>query len=160
MSKFPTLLTLREIQNESSVNPCISVQYEDTALDKVLDYQELSEFYCESGLNECQTTSECTATNWGSRYKYSCKCNDYTLDGVTLTPKDELIRPSGTCTYAVPRWPSDQEVTLNIQNIDVNVFTYDGKPTLYLYISNEYYYERDYSFSQAISQVFKTIFTT
>ena len=107
-------------------------------------------------MNRCYGSAVCDPDQ-SDRDDYICRCNEYTIDGVTLIPKQDAVQPSSLrerneCTYTLPGWDSD--------DVKANIFTYDGKPTIYAYRSDERYLYRDYSFKKAVCQVFKTIFTT
>ena len=119
---------------------CIKVDYEEWDPEDV----NLGSFLCESNLNRCHASSTCIPCRasdncidyQGSEYArmayYRCECEDQIVDGIELIANDTY---SGFyCEYNSPSLLAP-----------VQIFTYDGKPTLYHYNQNyDYEFDVDY----------------
>ena len=99
---------------------CINVDYPDWDADDM----DMGDFFCETGLNRCHATSTCRDYTGNSTYRndYQCECDDVDVQGITLTPMSDIVGWGSECRYTLPGLAS---------NVQVNVFTYDGKPTVY-----------------------------
>ena len=93
---------------------CIKVDYEDWHADNM----DMGEFFCETGLHRCHASSVCRNSTY--RNSYQCECDDIRRQGIDLIPISDIVG-----------WGSECEYTLPGLNVQVNVFTYDGKPTVY-----------------------------
>ena len=98
---------------------CIMVDYDDWEPTEM----DLGEFLCETGLNRCHASATCVDYTGNSTYiDYQCECSDVTVDGIDLVPMSATVGIGSECRYTLPDLGS---------NVQVNIFTYDGKPTAY-----------------------------
>ena len=112
---------------------CIKVDYEEWNQEDV----KLGDFFCETNLNRCAVSATCNrcrdSDNCVDKY-YRCECKNHFFDGIELIANEAIVRYS-ECEYNSP----------DLKNTSVNIFTYDGKPTLFHYNQNyDYYFDYNY----------------
>ena len=109
-------ITLTNLDNRGLL--CIKVDYEDWHADNM----DMGEFFCETGLNRCHASSVCRdyTGNATHRNDYQCECDDILFQSINLIPMSDIV----SCD-------SENKYTLPGLNVQVSIFTYDGKPTLY-----------------------------
>merc|ERR1712131_262076 len=108
---------------------CIMADYDDWEPDSM----DLGEFLCETGLNQCHASATSIDYTGNSTYiDYQCACSDVTVGDIDLTPMSDFVSIRSACGYTLPDLGS---------NVEVNIFTYDGKPTVYHNIAGKSYAE-------------------
>ena len=96
---------------------CVTVDYKDWEPTDM----DFGEFLCKTGMNECHISSTCadyTGTTEGIYYQ--CECSDVTVDGINLKTVNSIVDIHTECRYTHPDL-----------DVEVAVFNYDGKPTIY-----------------------------
>ena len=115
------------IDDDSHDLICIKVDYKD--LDSHVKF-------CDTGLHLCHVTSNCVeyaeinSTTNSSYIDYTCNCDLLTVKDIELTPLNSIVGKGEICKYTLPPY-----------NVEVDVFTYDGEPTVYHYHETRDNYE-------------------
>ena len=100
---------------------CIMTDYDD--------YKPEAIDLCETGLNQCHASASCV--NYTGNSTYQCACSDVTVEGTHMTPMSATVSVDcygAECVSAECRYTLTEYVG---SNVEVNIFTYDGKPTIY-----------------------------
>jgi len=89
---------------------------------------DLGKFLCETGLHQCHASATCVDYTGDD---YQCTCSDITVEGIDLAPMSAIVSIDSECRYTLPEYVGS--------NVEVNIFTYDGKPTVYHYTDPKSY---------------------
>ena len=105
---------------------CINLHYENWNVEEM----DMGDFFCETGLNQCHASAVCRPTtteiNASTDNEYQCECDDIDVQGITLTHSTGKVNYATECRYVLPG-----------SNRYVDIYTYDGKPTIFQHTSGK-----------------------